>query len=114
MAYILGAFYLGYMLIGQKGFSKMHVIKRGACSHLDLHWWNDIKYSGYIYVAVLIIPILFLMKPFKLAFFVSAFILITLYISVLFYSCSGPSLWCFFAVSGSLATYLFDKYYVKK
>jgi len=65
-----------------------------TCTHLDLYWWKNL--SGLIYCAALFSIMLLLIRPIKLALFVTSYISITLLLSVLFYSCGAGSMWCWF------------------
>lgn len=64
------------------------------CYHLDLHWWKNM--NGLIYCATLFAIILLLIRPLSLAIATSGYIAVTLITSIIFYSCSVGSMWCWF------------------
>lgn len=82
------------------------------CKHLNLAWWKDFKYGGLVYSVVLLSIILLLLRPIKLGVFVFLYILITLIISILFYSCGQASMWCFMVVPFPLFLLAFDKLFM--
>ena len=83
------------------------------CNHMNLKWWNDIKNSGIIYCISLFSIILLLLRPINLSIFVVTFIAISLLISMKFYSCGSPSMWCWLVVPFPLFFGLFYKNFVK-
>lgn len=84
------------------------------CSHLNLKWWNDIKYSSIVYCITLVLIILLLYRPFNMALFKVFFIIIMLFISIIFYGCGGPSMWCWFVVPFPIFATLFYIYLKRK
>jgi hypothetical protein len=79
------------------------------CSHINLKWWQDIRLASLVYTFTLFAIIFLLFSPLKLAIFVSAYILIALFISQKFYSCGQPSIWCWLVVPLPLIVALFEK-----
>jgi len=79
-----------------------------TCGHLEYNWWSNIRYSGLVYILSLVSIFLFLIRPFWWSVITMAYILLLLLISRLFYSQSIASMWCFFAVSVPLLSYLFS------
>lgn len=74
--------------------------------HLEYNWWNNIPFSGVLYIFSLFALFLLIIRPFWWSFITVCYILILLLISFLFYSKSVASMWCFFAVSVPLFSYL--------
>ena len=68
------------------------------CMGLNLDWWNKFTNTGLIYLLTLLSVILLLVQPMSIAIFTSIFIVIALLISMKFYSCNSPSMWCLFVV----------------
>ena len=100
-AYILYAFYI---LNNSKEYTCLKPDKN--CFHLDLYWWK--KMNGLIYCATLFAIILLLIRPFPLALFISGYIAATLIFSIIFYSCSVGSMWCWFTSFAPLALLIFS------
>lgn len=88
------------------------------CNNLELYWWYDFKNPlsknyevGIIfYLIVLLIPILFLLKPLSFSLFQIFYILLTFILSVVYYPCGTGSIWCWFASFAPIFTYLFLKF----
>jgi len=103
--------YICYMFVNlNKNYDCVKPTKN--CSHLDLKWWKNLNYGGLFYTISLVLLILLMLKPLKLGIFMISYILITLFVSSLFYGCGGPSMWCFMVVPLPLFIYLFNKYFV--
>jgi len=103
--------YISYILYKlNKGPNYTCLEPSDSCSHLDLYWWKNI--SGVVYCIVLFAMMLLLIRPFNLAVFVSAYIFITLIISLIFYSCGAGSIWCWFTSFAPVAIALFWKFQV--
>lgn len=64
------------------------------CSHLNLYWWKNM--NGFIYCLALFSIMLLLIRPMNLALITTGYIAFTLLFSIMFYSCSVGSLWCWF------------------
>jgi hypothetical protein len=75
-----------------------------SCSHLDLVWWKNFPGGALPYMVTLVMVILLLLRPMDLAWFELTFILATLAVSSVFYSCGAGSMWCWFAAFAPLAT----------
>lgn len=83
-----------------------YLIPEHACHHLDYTWWNSFPLTSVPYMLALISLIFLLLRPIDLAWFEVLYIMVTVMISLLFYSCSNSmgSIWCWFAVAAPLAT----------
>ena len=68
-----------------------------TCSHLELPWWNNII-SSVFYIGTLISISLLIFKPLNTAIAIVMFLLFTLFLSSVFYSCGAPSMWCWLVV----------------
>lgn len=111
--YLLGSllFYISFMFI------KLYYIRdpityltpSGSCKHLQYDWWKNTSWEVLFYLIPIIASILCCMRPLSLAIFESAYILLTLFVSIIIYSCGIPSLWCWMAAFASLFTYIFVK-----
>lgn len=76
--------------------------------HIDLYWWGWNRFSTVLYFVSLFMSIYFFIQNDNgLRNFSLAFILSTLVLS-LFYR-QSPSIWCWFAVLGPLATLIYLK-----
>jgi len=71
-----------------------------ACSHLDLNWWKVI--NPLIYCIALFSLMLLLIRPMGLAYAATAYVAVTLALSMMFYSCGAGSMWCWFATASPL------------
>jgi len=76
------------------------------CSHLELVWWR--KTNGGIYVFTLFALFALLIPP-RVAIFVGGYIALALIASILFYSCSVGSMWCWFVAFAPILLALFWK-----
>lgn len=91
-------FYIAYILYFLNNSRNFTCVKpQKNCSGLNLLWWKNA--NGLIYLVCLLALILLLFRPFKIAAFTSIFILLALLLSLKFYSCNQPSMWCFLVVS---------------
>ena len=103
--------YICYMVYSLNGQSNYKCIKPTEnCEHLNLKWWNDHKYSGFIYCLVLAIVVITL-APMSIGLFTIGYIFLFNFISMTFYGCGGPSMWCWFVVFYPVFLGLFYKYY---
>lgn len=75
-----------------------------SCDHLDLVWWKNFPGKSLPYMITLVVVILLLIRPIDLAWFELIFILATLAISAVIYSCGAASMWCWFAAFAPLFT----------
>jgi hypothetical protein len=92
---IIIIFYICYIIYSLNKNNNYNCIKpNNNCNHLDLYWWKNI--NGYIYCITLLSILLLLIRPIKLSIFISGYIFLTLFISILFYSCGAASIWCWF------------------
>lgn len=98
--------YILYSLNQKGGYNCILVKEDKSCSHINLFWWKNI--NGFVYVITLFALILLLIRPMKFALVVGGYILFSLIFSMLFYSCSVGSLWCWFV---SFAPIVFGLYY---
>jgi hypothetical protein len=102
--------YICTILYQMNNNSKFTCIKPSdKCIGLNLDWWNKFKNSGFIYLITLLAIILLLVRPMSIAIFSSLFIIIALLISMKFYSCNSPSMWCLLVVVYPLFLTLFVK-----
>lgn len=101
LAFIIIFFYICFFIY----FTDSPKITKKS-GHLEYNWWNNIPFSGLIYIISLFALFLLLIQPFWWSFITICYILILLLISSLFYSKSVASMWCFFAVSVPLFSYL--------
>jgi hypothetical protein len=115
IASIVILFYVIFMLINLNIQKEYKSLKPSSnCKHMSLQWWSDIKNSGLIYCITLITIILLLLRPFSISIFISFYLLITLLISSIFYSCGQASMWCWLVVPFPIIFGVFYKYFLKK
>ena len=100
----VGMAYLAYTYAYTKNTDAC-VKRLNACGHLDYYWWSDIPYGGFVYVLTLI-ALTLLLFPTTFGVLQLAYVLATLGLSMVFYSCGTPSVWCFFQVFAPLFTYV--------
>jgi hypothetical protein len=106
--------YMSFMIINLNKQSEYSCTKPSKkCSHLNLKWWNDIKYSGIFYCIVISLLILLLVRPLNISITMLIYIIGTLIISALVYSCGVASMWCFFVVPFPLIIALINKFILK-
>lgn len=74
--------------------------------NLEYSWWEN--YGGYVYMIVLISLFFLLIRPFYWSMATLIYILILFILSWFFYKPAVASLWCFFAVSVPLVSFLFS------
>lgn len=111
IASIVILFYVIFMLINLNIQKEYKSLKPSSnCKHMSLKWWSDIKNSGLIYCITLITIILLLLRPFRISIFMSFYLLITLIISSIFYSCGQASMWCWLVVPFPIIFGVFYKY----
>jgi hypothetical protein len=99
VASVVILFYVSFMLLNlnrQKEYNALSPTLK--CEHISLQWWDDIKNSGYLYTIVLLVIILLLLRPYNLCLFITSYLIITLVISSIFYSCGDASMWCWLVV----------------
>lgn len=113
-ASIIIIIYISFMIINLNKQSEYKCIKPSKkCSHLNLKWWNDIKYSGIFYCVIISLLILLLVRPMNISIISLIYIIGTLIISALVYSCGSASMWCFFVVPFPLIIALINKFILK-
>lgn len=111
---IILLFYISFMFLHLNKVSEYEKITPTQnCSHLNLKWWNDIKFSGILYCITLFIIVFLLLRPVNLAIFTLIFIFVTLFISSFIYGCGAPSMWCWFVVPFPLLLGIYYKYFVE-
>jgi len=71
--------------------------------HIDFIAWGGNRIMGYLYMISSLYAIICLFSRF---YIISAYLFITLFISLLFYSRTFASLWCWFAVFSPIVYYL--------
>jgi hypothetical protein len=114
-ASIVILFYVSFMLINLNKQKEYKSLKPSTnCKHMSLQWWNDIKNSGIIYCITLITIIFLLLRPFNLSIFMSSYLIITLVISSMFYSCGQASMWCWLVVPFPIILGIFYKQFLIK
>jgi hypothetical protein len=114
-ASIVILFYVSFMLINLNIQKEYKSLKPSPnCKHMSLQWWNDIKNSGIIYLITLITIILLLLRPFSLCIFIVSYLIITLIISSIFYSCGNASMWCWLVVPFPIILGIFYKEFLIK
>ncbi len=80
------------------------------CNHLQYKWWSNIGYYGFIYfITPITFSFLLLFKSFNFGLIHVIYLFITFGISLLFYGCSTPSMFCLFAVGGPILNYILMK-----
>ena len=115
IASIVVLFYVSFMLINLNKQTEYKSLKPSSnCKHMSLQWWSDIKNSGIIYCITLITIILLLLRPFSISIFMSFYLLITLVISSMFYSCGQASMWCWLVVPFPIILGIFYKHFLTK
>jgi hypothetical protein len=80
------------------------------CNHLQYKWWSNIGYYGFFYfITPITLALLLLLKSFNFALIHVIYLFITFGISLLFYGCGAPSIFCLFAVGGPILNYILMK-----
>lgn len=114
-ASIIILFYVSFMLTNLNRQEEYKSLKPSSnCKHMSLQWWGDIKNSGIIYLITLITIILLLLRPFSISIFMSCYLLVTLIISSMFYSCGQASMWCWLVVPFPIILGIFYKQFLSK
>ncbi len=91
--------YISFFIVKLNSVTEYKCIKPiDKCHNLNLKWWTDIKYSGIIYTIILSSIVLLLYSPLKYSVFIVSYVLLTQLISMIFYSCGSPSMWCLIVV----------------
>ena len=100
--------YISYIMYSQNNSPNYSCINpTETCSHLELIWWR--KTNGGVYVFTLFALFALLIRPIKVALFVGGYIAIALVVSMLFYSCSVGSMWCWFVAFAPILLSIFWK-----
>lgn len=86
-------------------------LTRPGCAekHLEMTWWNKIPGGAIPYLVAIAAVVMLLIRPMNVMWWCLAFVFGTLLASSLFYSCGTGSMWCWFAVSAPLVTWLIFK-----
>ena len=110
--------YIAYILYALRGQSYDTLVPANGCSHLRYKWWEDMSantstHAGMIYLVVLIALIFLLLQPTAFAGMQVAYIIITLIISSVIYTCGAASIWCWFAAFAPILTIAMWNYSVK-
>lgn len=114
-ASIVILFYVSFILINLNKQKEYKSLKPSLnCKHMSLQWWSDIKDSGIIYCMTLITIILLLLRPFSISIFMSFYLMITLVISSIFYSCGQASMWCWLVIPFPIILGIFYKQFLTK
>jgi hypothetical protein len=107
--------YIIYILLALNNNNKYVCVKPSShCSHLNLNWWNNFKYGGLVYTFVLLAIIFLMLQPKELSIFVISYISLTLFISIIFYSCGQPSMWCFMVVPFPIFLMLYYEFFLNE
>ncbi len=80
---------------------------------MSLQWCND-KNSGIVYTVVLLAIILLILRPYNLSLFITSYLIITVVISYVFYSCGDASMWCWLVVPFPIFLGIFYKQCLEK
>ena len=115
VASVVILFYVSFMLLNfnrQKEYIALSPTPK--CEHMSLQWWSDIKNSGYVYIVVLLSILLLLLRPYNLSLFITSYLIITVVISSVFYSCGGASMWCWLVVPFPIFLGIFYKQCLEK
>jgi hypothetical protein len=113
IASIIVVIYTCVVIIGLNNTSNSTVTNpQDNCHGLDLAWWNKTK-TGVVYFICLILIFMLLARPLSIAIITSLFITIALFISILFYSCNQPSMWCFLVVGYPAVLIIFNNFFSK-
>lgn len=75
--------------------------------HLHYPWWDRMPYGGAIYLIALILLFLLLVRPWMWSLATITLIMALFFMSMIFYSSSVASMWCFFAVFVPVVSLLF-------
>ena len=114
-ASIVVLLYICFMLLKLNKETNFTCIKPlDKCSGLNLKWWYSDYKSSIIYILSLIVILSLLLRPESLSIFTSGYILLSLIVSAIFYSCNLASMWCLFAVPFPLFFGIFYKLYISK
>ena len=115
IASIVILFYVSFMLINLNRQKEYKSLKPSSnCKHMSLQWWSDIKYGGIIYCITLITILLLLLRPLSISIFMASYLIITLLISSIFYSCGQASMWCWLVIPFPIILGIFYKQFLTK
>lgn len=105
LAIIVMLLYISWLLVKMPYDVDTELKPSANCSHLDYRWWREggSSLNGKVYL-ISLITLICLLLPVKLAILMSSYILITLAISMRYYSCGAPSIWCWMVVVGGLTS----------
>lgn len=102
-AFMVMIFYTFYMLY----FSPVIGNTSPSCDgHLEYKWWKEIPLGGVVYLVSLIAIFLLLVRPLYWSVCTLSYILLLFLLSYLLFHYSVASMWCFFAVSVPVVSYL--------
>ena len=104
---IAGSILTGYILWLLYASNKIPEVKcltpQNKCSNLTYYWWNQFPGNAIVYLIALIGLIGVMIKPLNFALLLLTYIVLTLVISSIFYSCGSPgSMWCLLVSFGPL------------
>ena len=115
IASIVILFYVSFMIINLNRQKEYKSLKPSSnCKHMSLQWWSDIKYGGIIYCITLITILLLLLRPLSISIFMASYLIITLLISSIFYSCGQASMWCWLVIPFPIILGIFYKQFLTK
>lgn len=111
LAGLVGLMYILFILIKMtnKGIST-DLSPRENCTHLNISWPTQLNNTQWAYLITLLLGFFLLLRPFNFGLIIAGYIFLALMISIFFYSCGSPSMWCFFSVAAPLVTYFAWKY----
>ena len=99
VAFVLLLVYILYILQNNYTLKQLN-----RDNHLEYSWWDN--YGGYVYMIFLIAMFCLLVRPFYWSMATLVSILILFIFSWFFYKRAVASMWCFFAVSVPLISFL--------
>jgi hypothetical protein len=80
------------------------------CNHLQYKWWSNIgQYGIFYFMTPIALSFLLLLKSFNFALINVIYLIVSFGISLLFYGCGTPSIFCLFAVGGPILNYILMK-----
>jgi len=107
--------YICFMLQKLNNQTKYTCVKPlEKCSSLNLEWWYSNDGSNIIYILSLIFILLCLLRPMNVSIFTVSYIVISLFVSGIFYNCNLASMWCLFAVPFPLFFAIFYNQQLKR
>ena len=103
IAFVVVLLYMFYILYYSPPIEPTTV---GCNGHLEYPWWKKIPMGGAIYLVSLILIFILLIQPFYWSMYTLAYILLLFGLSYWLFKYSVASMWCFFAVSVPMVSYM--------